>query len=266
MRWGYANLSLVMWLALAAYVSILAIFFGTVAAGRNKKKAFNLAAIGLVCVHSVLLISLGLNDSAASLKRVSFEAWVCGKQVQISDNSPTGRIFRDGGYFSEKQLNVNSDDSNLKLGDELTSAGLAYSDSSVTLPISNSFELKVSGDSNLAWLNEALEYPSDSKQPSLALENGKLVCPSGESGVWNIFLARVNNEDKTYAWQKVGLNELSNTFARASDGDNLPDCLVLDYDMDKETPEYRCADVLKNDSKRCPEEDKSRCDYKEVRT
>ena len=254
MRWGYTNLSLVMWLGLLLYIIILAAFFKLVADGKNKKKAFNLAAI-----------SLGLNDSAASLKKVSFEVWVCDKQVQLADNSPAGRIFRDGGYLSDKKLNLNSDDPQIRLGKELKSAGLNYSDNSVTLPISNDFEAKVAGDSNLEWLNQALKYPSDTNQPSLVLENEKLVCPSGDVGVWNVFLARVNNDKKTYTWQKVNLVELTATLAHAEDGDNLTDCLVMDFDSVKETPEYRCADILKNDSKRCPEDDKSKCLYKEVK-
>lgn len=266
MRWGYSNVSLVMWLALVAYIVILAIFFKVVAAGRNKKKTFNLAAIGLVCIHSILLVGLGLNDSVASLKKVSFEVWVCGKQVQIADNSPTGRIFRDGGYFSERALNVNSDEAKLRLGVELKAAGLSYSDRSVTIPVSNSFELKVAGDSNLDWLNQALKYPTGNKQPSLVIETGKLTCPTGDLGVWNIFLAVVNNETKTYSWQRINLTELAATLARSSDGNDLADCLVMDYDIPKETPEYRCADILKNDSKRCPDEDKSNCLYKEVKT
>lgn len=266
MRWGYSNLSLMMWIALVSYVAILAIFFKLVSAGKNKRKAFNLSAIALVFVHTILLVSLGLNDSAASLRKVGFETWVCGKQIQVAGNSPTGRIFRDSGYFAEKTLNVNSDEDSLRLGTELKAAGLDYSESSVTVPVSNNFELKVAGDSNLDWLEEFLEYPANSKQPSLVINNSALTCPTGDLGVWNIFLARVDNQTKTYKWQKLSLADLSMTLVRASDGDNLPDCLVMDYDVSKDTPEYRCADILKNDSRRCPIEDKTKCQYREVKT
>ncbi len=266
MRWGYSNLSLLMWLALFGYVVALIVFFKVVSDGKNKKKAFNLTAISLVCIHSILLISLGLNDSAASLKKVGFEVWVCGKQVQVADNSPTGRIFRDGGYFSEKMLNVNNDVEQLRLGAELKAAGLSYTDTAVTIPISNSFELKVSGDSSLDWLSESLKYPTKTNQPSLVLEDSNLVCPSGDIGRWNVFIAKVDNKAKKYSWQKVSLTELGATLVRASDGDDLPDCLVMDYGAVKETPEFRCADILKNDAKRCPETDKSTCLYEEVRT
>ncbi|USN97658.1 MAG: hypothetical protein H6799_00990 [Candidatus Nomurabacteria bacterium] len=255
-----------MWIGLTAHVIILAIFFKLISDGKNKKKAFNFSAGLIVFVHSLMLISLGLNDSAASLKRVSFEVWVCGKQVELADNSPTGRIFRDGGYFSDKKLNLNSDNDLIRLGTELKAAGLNYSNNSVTLPISNSFELKVSGDSNLEWLNDALKYPTSSKQPSLVINNEKLVCPSGDLGVWNLFLARVDNVKKTYSWQKLSLADLPAVKSRASDGDDLADCLVMDFDISKETPEYRCADILKKDFKRCPEIDKSKCLYKEVRS
>jgi len=255
-----------MWLALIAYVIILVAFFRLVAVGKNKKKAFNLAAISLVLVHSVILVSLGLNDSAASLKKVSFEVWACDKQIQVADNPPTGRLFREGGYFTDRTLNVNNDQENLRLGTELKSAGLTYSESSVTVPISNSFELKVAGDNSLSWLRDSLKYPASSNQPSLVLENNKLLCPTDDLGTWNIFLARVDNKMKTYTWQKVELAELAATLAHGSDGDDLPDCLIMDYDQVKETPEYRCADILKNDVKRCPDEDKTKCLYKEVKT
>jgi hypothetical protein len=265
MRWGYSNLSLVMWVGLGLYALILGGFFKFVSEGRNKKRAFNILAISLVAVHSVLLISLGLNDSAASLKKVGFEVWVCGKPIQVSDSTPTGRLFRDGGYFSEKMLNVNSDEANLRLGAQLKQAGIVYSNSAVTLPVSNSFELKVAGDSSLDWLRGSLKYPADTNQPSLVVENSKLACPTGDAGVWNIFLAKVDNEKKSYVWQKLSLTDLSAALVRASDGNDIPDCLVMDYDIAKVTAEYRCADILKNDEKRCPDSDKSGCLFKEVR-
>lgn len=265
MRWGYSNLSLIMWVGLALYVCALAGFFKLVSSGRSKKKAFSYMAISIVAVHSVLLVSLGLNDSAASLKKVGFEVWVCGKAIQVADSSPAGRILRDGGYFSEKMVNVNSDESSLRVGSKLKEAGLVYSDSSASVPITNTFELKVAGDSSLDWLKESLQYPASTNQPSLVIDNGKLVCPTGDSGTWNIFMAKVDNEKKTYIWQRLTLAELPAALVRASDGNDVPDCLVMDYDIAKETPEYQCADILKNDEKRCPDSDKSNCLFKEVR-
>lgn len=265
MRWDYSSLSLVMWVGLALYVCALATFFKFVSAGKNKKKAFNFMAISLVAVHSILLVALGLNDSAASLKKVGFEVWVCGKPIQIADSSPGGRLLRDGGYFSEKMVNVNSDEDNLRVGVQLQQAGLLYTDAAVTIPVSNSFELKVAGDSTLDWLKGSLKYPANTNQPSVVINNGGLTCPTGDKGVWNVFLARVDNTNKNYAWQKLSLAELSAALVRASDGSEVPDCLVMDYDIAKATPEYRCADILKNDAKRCPETDKSSCLFNEVK-
>lgn len=265
MRWDYSSLSLVMWVGLALYVCALAVFFKFVSAGRSKKKAFNFMAISLVAVHSILLVSLGLNDSAASLKKVGFEVWVCGKPIQIADSSPTGRLLRDGGYFSEKMVNVNSDEDSLGIGVQLQQAGLNYSEDSVTIPVSNSFELKVAGDSSLDWLKSSLKYPADTNQPSIVVNNGKLTCPTGDKGVWNVFFAKVDNANKSYVWQKLSLAELSAVLVRASDGSEVPDCLVMDYDIAKVTSEYRCADILKNDARRCPEADKSGCLFNEVK-
>lgn len=259
-------MSLVMWVGLILYLSILGSFFFLVSKGGDKKKLFKRMSIALVLIHVLLLLNLGFNDSAASLKKVGFEVWVCGRPIEIADTSPTDRLFRDGGYFSDKMVNVNSDDDNLRVGAQLKSAGLVYTDTSVSVPINDSLELKISGDSSLSWLKGRLQYPAKTGKPSVVVETSKLVCPSGDAGVWNVFLARVNNQKKTYTWQKLNLTELAAVMVRASDGNDIPDCLVMDYDIAKETPEYRCADILKNDSKRCPDSDKSNCLFKEVRS
>lgn len=266
MRWGFSSLSLMVWIVLLFYVAILVLFFRLIALGKNKHKAFKYMAASIVTLHALLLIGLGLNDSVASVKKVGFEVWVCGKQIQIADNSPTSRILREGGYFSDKNLNINTDSESLRIGSELKKAGLDYSDKSASLPISKDFELKVAGDTSLAWLRQALKYPTGADHAVLAINNGKVSCPTGDIGSWNVFLAKVDNLKKTYEWQKVELGNLGPTLVRAADGDGLPDCLVMDYDLVKDNPEYRCSDILKHDSKRCPEKDKSKCLYREVKS
>lgn len=253
------------WMALLLYIAILVLFFRLIAIGKNKHKVFKYTAAIIVALHACLLIGLGLSDSVASVKKVGFEVWVCGKQIQIADDSPTSRIFRDGGYFSEKNLNINTDNESLRIGSELKKAGLDYTDKSASLPIAKDFELKVAGDSSLAWLRQALKYPTGADHAALIITNGKISCPTGDIGSWNMFLAKVDNLKKTYTWQKVGFSDLGPTLVRATDGDGLPDCLVMDYDLAKDNPEYRCSDILKHDSKRCPEKDKSKCLYREVK-
>lgn len=268
MRWEYSSLSLLMWLGLILYGVATVGLFVLISKSRNKKYSFNLCATAIVSIHVFLLIGLGFSSSASSSKKVGFEAWVCGRQVEIRASNSTSSFTSgdDARFSSDKTLIVNGENGKVQLLPSLKAAGLKSEVPAgrFQIPISRAFELKTSSDSSLSWLNDSLKYPTASVSPVLDVSSGGVVCPYGGSDEWNVFVASVDNENNTYSWKRLQFGELSALRVTASDGGDLPDCVVFDYGPKKATPEHRCAYLLKNDSERCPSSDKSECKYREV--
>jgi hypothetical protein len=265
MEWGYSEISLALWLLLPIYGAILFSVFVAIQKGRSKHRVFRAGAIFLVLFHVVAILSLAINDSAASVKSVGFEAWACGRQIQPAESSSIGRIFRDGASFLEdEQVFINSSKESILASDIFDGTGIKFSADAVSLELSKEFELKLGSDSGLAWLKDSLTYESGSANPTLSIANTKLKCPDSSSGEWNVFVASVNSKENNYSWKKVSLEQLPKLELSAKDGNDLPDCLILDYGASKTSPEYRCGYLLKNDSERCPAKLKENCKLEEV--
>lgn len=268
MRWDYSDLSLMMWLGLMLYVVVLGALFLAVLKKKNKRKSFNASAIVLVSLHLIFIVLLNFSSSVASSGKVGFEIWACGRQVDVAkgSNSAGTIISKDFARFGDdRELIINGDIASAKLKESFESAGLKIDQvgGGFGIPISKDFELKVSSGGTLPWLKDSIIYPNNS-EPLLSIKSGSVVCPYGGSDEWNIFIARVDNKNLTYSWQRVEFSELAGIVTGASDGGDLPDCIVLDYDAKKTKPDHRCSYLLKNDSVRCPSEDKSVCKYREL--
>jgi hypothetical protein len=266
MQWGYSGISLAIWALLPIYVSILCFVFLTMSRGKNRHRIYSVGAIILVIFHGAAILSLATNDSAATVKSVGFEAWVCGRQIQPAQSSALGRVFRDGNSFLENErVFVNSSEESVGVANILDGTGVSFSEEKVSLELSKEFELKLSSDSSLEWLRGSLSYEGGSSaKPVLSVANSELKCPSLDGGEWNAFVASVDNVKNEYSWKKVSVSELAELKLKAKDGNDLPDCLILDYGANKTSPEYRCGYLLKNDSKRCPSENKNSCKFKEI--
>lgn len=268
MRWEYSSLSILVWLSLVCYVLITVGLFALIAKNKNKKQSFNLCATALVGIHIFLLVMLGFGDSASSSSRVGLEVWVCGRQVEVGSSGVVSKLTskNDARFGADKDLVINGEEGMIKMLPKLETAGLKadMSNSKLSIPISRSFELKTSSDSSLAWLNNAIKYSGNSGLATLEIASQQLSCPYGGNDEWNIFVARVNNANKTYWWERVYFNQLATLGVNSSDGGDLPDCVVFDYGPTKATAEYRCVYLLKNDAERCPDADKSNCKYREV--
>jgi hypothetical protein len=268
MRWDYSGLSLMMWIGLLLYAVVLISLFVAILNNKNKRKSFNTAAISLVFIHAILVTALGFSSSVASSGRLGFEVWACGRQVEVAGGANSARmaLSKDGARFSdERTLIINGDISGVNVLENMKSAGVKVdvANGGFGVPISKDFELKLTSGGSFSSLKPAVSYPNDSS-PLLDIKAKSIVCPYGGSDEWNIFLARVNNESKTYSWQRIEFSDLGKIKAEASDGGDLPDCVVLDYDAKRTKPEHRCAYLLKNDSERCPADDKSECKYREL--
>ncbi len=269
MRWGYSSLSLLMWCGLLLYAVITISLFVLISRNKNKKLSFSVCASLLTGVHAILLLTLGFSSTSASSRSVGFEAWVCGRQVDISEVAGAGRITKtgEGAYFgADNRLVINGSDDTFNLYSALESAGVKIepAKSGLGLPITRDLELKAMATDSLSWLSEAIEYPEAADKPVLIARENSLLCPYSAKNSWNIFVARVDNDKKTYYWQKVGFNELPTLQINSTDGGALPDCVIADYGVSKLRSEYRCAYLLKRDFERCPELDKSKCDFKEL--
>jgi hypothetical protein len=269
MRWGYSSLSLLMWCGLLLYAVITVTLFVLISKNKNKRLSFSVCASLLTGVHAILLLTLGFSSTSASSRSVGFEAWVCGRQVDINVVAGAGRITKAGGgaYFgADNRLVINGEDNTFSLYNALESAGakIELPKSGLGIPITRDFELKATATDSLAWLSDSIEYPEAADQPVLIAREDSLMCPYSAKNSWNIFVARVNNDKKTYYWQKVAFSELTALQVNSTDGGALPDCVVVDYGVSKLRSEYRCAYLLKRDFERCPELDKSKCDFKEL--
>lgn len=251
------------------YVGIAGLFFFLISKGRKKSLSFGICAVMITAVHVVLLLSLGFGEARASSKKVGFEAWVCGRQIGILEQEGLqrlvdgdGKAYFGGGGF----LVVPGAESSFGVLAKLKVAGLGLDGSykEIGLPVSKEFELKSKASSSPAWLSGAVNYSGFNGTAMVSVKDGAVDCPYVSNEAWNVFVARVDNKNKSYSWQKVELGDLAKLKVRGSDGDDLPDCVVMDYGEVKLKAEYRCGYLLKNDSKRCAKADKSGCEFREV--
>lgn len=268
MRWDYSVLSLVMWGGLILYLAIGALLFVLISKGRKKNMTFSVLASLVTLVHVVLLLCLGFSENAAGTRKIGFEAWVCGRQIGIDQRVGLRRLVQNNGksFFSENKLNIPGGKNEVGVLDRLKEAGLSLdvSGGSLALPVSKEFELRAKAGNAPAWLSAAVDYSGENGSAKLKVADGKVDCPYSGTGEWNVFVARVDNKGKKYTWEKVELRQLSALKLNSSDGDDLPDCMILDYGESKMTAEYRCGYLLKNDSERCASVNKSKCEYREV--
>ncbi len=269
MRWDYTSLSVVMWAGLMLYAGIAVLLFRLVSKGRKKNVSFAICAAMITVVHAVLLISLGFSEATATSKKVGFEVWACGRQVELDTQQGFRRVVGSDGtaYFgADNMLVVPGAEKNFGVLAELKKAGLSLDvvKQEVGLPVSKNFELRAKAGSAPAWLNSAVDYSGSNGSAKLVAADGKVDCPYRQGEIWNIFVARVDSKNKTYSWQKVALQDLAKLKVNGTDGDDLPDCVVFDYDEPKLKAEYRCGYLLKNDAQRCAKVDQSGCKFHEV--
>ena len=260
---------MVMWVGLMLYIGIAALLFRLISKGRKKSLSFAICAVFVTIIHAVLLLSLGFSEATGTSKQVGFEVWVCGKQVEIDKQDSLRRLISGDGkaYFSgDNMLAVPGAESKFGVLENLKRAGLGLNSAKkeISLPVSKDFELKAKAGGSPVWLNEAVGYSGDNGAANLAVADGGVDCPYTQSDVWNVFVARVDSKEKTYRWQKNALSDLASVKVNGSDGDDLPDCVVLDYGEAKLKAEYRCGYLLKNDAKRCANSDGDGCKYREV--
>lgn len=262
MGWDYKILSLFVWVSLPLVALLCFAMFKSVSSEQRVTSKFRFVIVGFVAVQAVLLLSLGLNDSRASLKSLGLEVWACDRQVDVAEEGYLSRVFSSSkSFISERRLNFSADGSVESISPRLSEAGVKVASDQISVPISKAFELKANSEPSLEALKTGVSYKDGT---NLNLVNGSPVCASSTKAEWNVFLGKVDNVNKTYGWQRVSLEELPSLRVRAEDGGGLPDCLILDYSLTKKTPEYRCDYLLKNDVERCADRTRQSCEYKEV--